>query len=575
MNPALNNKPSYIKNPVYNPSDVGSNLYVNANSTPAVLNPVDQKIEQYSGKNKLSSLFKTAATSAIFATNPILNAAYQGYNLLNKAPAVKAPQVTTPTTTAQQGTATPATPNTVTSTGRNNTISAPVQTTPAANGAPAPSYDPTVTGKPVDTNKLSPDELKDLATKAGQAGLSLSEYTELINQNSQLGSKESEAIRTELGIEEARAKALAKPNESSAQIYERLYKEVGLTDIKTKIAEIDETLNKKRDDFTKVEGEIKNNPWLSSTSRRGRLATAASLALDDISNDLTARQQYLDLYTQGVGEVESRLGFAVADQNLERELDVENLNYLLNEAERKSGLQVTDNVTAGLRNVPDFIAGARGEQERLEQKADNIRAQERADAAAKIGAGAVEVPVLRLDEAGNIVAGSEAPKAPTEGERQTLIFFQRMADAIGNLDELEKPIADTGLIGQLQMKAFDMPLFLTKNQQQYEQASRAFTEARLRKDSGAAIPDSEFASDRLTYFPQPGDSVETLAQKAQSRKVAINGLRVASGNAYWQLYGVNPVEETIARLQETGTGGTATKATEADRGYVSTLNLNK
>lgn len=65
--------------------------------------------------------------------------------------------------------------------------------------------------------------------------------------------------------------------------------------------------------------------------------------------------------------------------------------------------------------------------------------------------------------------------------------------------------------------------------QKYEQAKRDFVNAILRRESGAVISPSEFANAEQQYFPQPGDSPEVIAQKAQNRKVAIEGVRASSG----------------------------------------------
>lgn len=562
LNPG-NKDEAVVKNPLYDPSSIASNRYVSPSSLLTVgLNPVDNKIQTLAGSSKISDLLQMGNTN-FNQFSPAWKNALAGTSLDANGRLVRSnqPQQTT------QPTNQPAGNNpTVTSPGRGTSgITAPVQNNPA--GAPAtPSYDPSVTGQAVDPNRLSPSDLKDLATRAGQAGLSLSDYTELVNRNAGLTSDDAANIRKDLGIDEAKDRVFKAPKESLEDVYRNLYKNVGLKDVKKSIADLDARINQKRDDFNKVEGEIKNNPWLSSASRRGRLANAATLALNDISNDLTERQQYLDLYDQGVSEIEKQLGYIISDRNLQRELDTNELNFLLNEAERKEGLVVSDRTIDGLRNVPDFIAGRRDEQLRLE-------ANERAAAAAKIASNAVEVPVLRIGENGAVVQGTEPPKAPNSTEQGTLLFFQRMAEAVQNLEEVEGDITKQGFIGQAQMKAFDAPLLLTSAQQRYEQAARQFTEARLRKDSGAAIPESEFENDRLTYFPQPGDDAASLAQKKAARETALNGLRVASGNAYWQLYGVSPIEETVARLQSGG--NTANAASPADDAYAASLKLDK
>jgi hypothetical protein len=57
---------------------------------------------------------------------------------------------------------------------------------------------------------------------------------------------------------------------------------------------------------------------------------------------------------------------------------------------------------------------------------------------------------------------------------------------------------------------------------QVAQAERNFATAILRRESGAAISASEFATVNKQYFPRPGDDAKTLAQKAQNRQTAIN-----------------------------------------------------
>jgi hypothetical protein len=69
----------------------------------------------------------------------------------------------------------------------------------------------------------------------------------------------------------------------------------------------------------------------------------------------------------------------------------------------------------------------------------------------------------------------------------------------------------------------------TAPQQQVEQAQRAFVNAILRQESGAAINESEFNNAKKQYFPQPGDSKEVIDQKRANRETAIKSLEVAAG----------------------------------------------
>lgn len=68
--------------------------------------------------------------------------------------------------------------------------------------------------------------------------------------------------------------------------------------------------------------------------------------------------------------------------------------------------------------------------------------------------------------------------------------------------------------------------------QKLDQAQRDFINAILRRESGAVISPQEFDNARKQYFPQPGDSKSTLAQKQKNRETAAEGLRSSAGSAY-------------------------------------------
>lgn len=75
--------------------------------------------------------------------------------------------------------------------------------------------------------------------------------------------------------------------------------------------------------------------------------------------------------------------------------------------------------------------------------------------------------------------------------------------------------------------------FLTSpDYQSATQAQRDFINAILRRESGAAISQSEFDNGQKQYFAQPGDSSEVLQQKARNRQMAIKGVARAAGPNY-------------------------------------------
>lgn len=124
------------------------------------------------------------------------------------------------------------------------------------------------------------------------------------------------------------------------------------------------------------------------------------------------------------------------------------------------------------------------------------------------------------------VRGSRAPLNDTQAK--ALQFGTRMQEAGKNLDQLaaegvDQPsllrrMAGDGAMGSL------ANLTQSPAQQQVEQSQRDFINAVLRRESGAAIADTEFNNARKQYFPQVGDSPEVIAQKRQNREIATAGI---------------------------------------------------
>ena len=98
---------------------------------------------------------------------------------------------------------------------------------------------------------------------------------------------------------------------------------------------------------------------------------------------------------------------------------------------------------------------------------------------------------------------STGNKPVTGAERQSLAYYNRAREAVDGIEELENRIAKRSYASQ-EFNTRAPNVLKSEDQQVYDQRQRAFTEARLRKESGAAIPESEFANDRRTYWALPG-----------------------------------------------------------------------
>lgn len=131
-----------------------------------------------------------------------------------------------------------------------------------------------------------------------------------------------------------------------------------------------------------------------------------------------------------------------------------------------------------------------------------------------------------VDEGGSV---SAKPKEITAKQREAASFGARVEQSSAVIDEIGEQFTDF-----FQTGAFPSA-FQTSDRQRFDQAKRNFTNAILRRESGAAISPSEFASADLQYFPQVGDGADVLAQKKQNREIALAALQTEAGDAFTQL----------------------------------------
>ncbi len=220
------------------------------------------------------------------------------------------------------------------------------------NGA-KPTFPLDATGA-IDYNKL--------ATQAGAAGLSLQDYVSLVQGQAAPGTKEYEDIYTKLGIPDLVTQVYSKPAKTTQAVYEDYYNQSGLADIKSKVATLDTELKTIRDGYTTATKEHQDNPWLSASTRSAKIAREKELYGQREANSIALRQSYLDQYNLGVDEVEKIVGRVSGDLEFDRTLNADKLNYLLNEAERKAGLTVTDKTKEGLRYSGEYLTSRKKEK---------------------------------------------------------------------------------------------------------------------------------------------------------------------------------------------------------------------
>lgn len=179
-------------------------------------------------------------------------------------------------------------------------------------------------------------------------------------------------------------------------------------------------------------------------------------------------------------------------------------------------------------------------------------------------AGEQFVPVF--DDAGNIVAQRSTssgkvvadPRAPKDVElkpaqREAASFALRMEDSNLIINELGSQFAGFLAVGGA------LPVALqSADRQRFDQATRNFINATLRRESGAAIAPSEFDSADKQYIPTPGDSEEVLQQKARNRQVVTEALKAEAGKAFTELEATLPSLTVTIKGRQFSVGETIT-----------------
>lgn len=71
---------------------------------------------------------------------------------------------------------------------------------------------------------------------------------------------------------------------------------------------------------------------------------------------------------------------------------------------------------------------------------------------------------------------------------------------------------------------------------EYQRGTREWIAALLRKDTGAAVTETEWKLYMPTYFPVPGDSPQVVLDKQRARMSLARGMRAGSGVAFEQMF---------------------------------------
>ena len=142
-------------------------------------------------------------------------------------------------------------------------------------------------------------------------------------------------------------------------------------------------------------------------------------------------------------------------------------------------------------------------------------------------------------------------KAPTEGERKAATLLQRLNGSSAQLDTALKESPSSAKPGVLAAGVNAMGLGTAANQitpsarQRVEAAQLDILDAALTLGTGAAYTKEQLEGYRKSYFPQIGDSADTVRDKKDRLDNVISAAKIAAGRAGGQ----------VAQPRQTGATG--------------------
>jgi len=150
--------------------------------------------------------------------------------------------------------------------------------------------------------------------------------------------------------------------------------------------------------------------------------------------------------------------------------------------------------------------------------------------------------------------GKAIIKPPTEAQNREAVYAKRVTESNPIIDSLESTISNMNAVSFASQKSLENTAvgntFVSDEIKQLRQAERNFATSVLRRESGASISPTEFATLEKQYFPRPGDDAKTLAQKKQARETVQKELIKSSGPAYGAEESTPSIGEQSAQTEQ-------------------------
>lgn len=400
-----------------------------------------------------------------------------------------------------------------------------------------------------------PKDYTSIAKQAGYAGVGLEDLRKLISEG--VTADERSKINQGLGIP-GLEESVFKPAPSTQDLYQNAYSAAGLADIKKQADELTKSLSDRKGIKNQILSKVNENPWLSEASRLGRTKTDTEAIDREIQNIVDQANNYLSLYDRGISEVNNVVSRSSTDFSNEQNTNQAKLNYLLGKAEQQVGAKQSEKDGMIARYLPDYLTAKTnskapdtiGTKETGFFQWDPASGSFKQITSPKITDPTTEwrnTPLTGADLErfgapagttwGDVTDAGLAAK-PSDAQLKASGFAARVKDSIGIFEDTFKLFEPggvySGLLGKVNWGIDNKAPNSMKPAalKQHDQAARNFINAVLRRESGAAIADSEFENAYAQYLPKSGDDAKTIANKKANMNRQLETLGREAGSAW-------------------------------------------
>lgn len=185
--------------------------------------------------------------------------------------------------------------------------------------------------------------------QVARSGLSANQFESLLESSSVATPQERQVIRDRLGVDDAMVDAFYVPEQQTQQLFDEAYDNSDLAEIKARMNNVDQQINKTRKDLAESIETIDENPFLSEDTRVGEGRRRLEQAETKIGNLQSRYKSLAERYNMGLGEIEGMVGRMDSDVARRNSTGMRKLNYLTELANQRADELQAERFSEGIQ----------------------------------------------------------------------------------------------------------------------------------------------------------------------------------------------------------------------------------